>query len=87
MRFTVTLVLALATGAVALVSAQARLTPFDGTRQAKAPAVEALYTGPAAAELERRYFIAPQFSTTHRAGRCTLQTFVFTKMSLAEACY
>lgn len=87
MRFAITLIMAPVLALAVASAADARLTPFDGTRQAPAPAVEALYTGPAAAELERNYFTAPQVSATHRAGRCTIQTFVFTKMSLAEACY
>lgn len=87
MKLTTIFIVTLFSTLAAAPAVQARLTPFDGTRQAKAPAVEALYTGPAAAELERNYFVAPQVSTTHRAGRCTVQTFVFTKMSLADACY
>jgi len=82
MKFAILIALALATAS----TAQAKLTPYDGTRQAKAPDVVSLYTGPAAAELERDYFSRPAGDDTH-AGRCTMQTFVFTKMRLAEACY
>lgn len=73
-------------------AAQAKITPFDGTRQAKEVDVVSLVTGPVAAELERNYFSAPpqtemQQSRADRPGRCTVTTFVFAKTSLAQACY
>lgn len=74
---------------LAASAAQARLTPFDGTREVKQseqPDVVSLYTGPAAAELERNYFVAPQ-AVAERPGRCTVSTLVFTKVTLAQACY
>ena len=83
MKFAITLALALA----AASAAHAKLTPYDGTRQAQAPDVVSLYTGPAAAKLERDYFSRPSGDESHAAGRCTVRTFVFTKMRLAEACY
>lgn len=79
-------------GLLAATAAQAKLTPFDGAREAK-PAeaqtdVVSLYTGPAAAEMERSYFTAP---ASHEAiagpGRCTVSTMVFAKVTLAQACY
>jgi len=83
MKFAIAFVLALA----AASAAQAKLTPFDGTRQAKEPEVTALYTGRAAAQLERDYFTQPASDRTQSAERCTVTTFVFTKMRLADACY
>lgn len=83
MKFAVTLALLLAVGS----AAQAKLTPFDGTRQAKDVDVVSLYTGPAGAEMDHTYLTAPQTGISQRPGRCTLQTFVFTKMRLADACY
>lgn len=75
---------------LAASAAQAKLTPFDGTRQPKEADkqtdVVSLYTGPAAAELERNYFTAPQ-PTMERAGRCTTSTLIFAKVTLAQACY
>lgn len=73
-------------------AAQANVTPFDGTRQAKEVDVVSLVTGPVAAELERSYFQAPAQpeaapQNDQKAGRCTEATFVFAKMSLAQACY
>lgn len=79
------------TAVLAASAAQAKLTPFDGTREARQPDtsqpdVVSLYTGPAAAELERNYFAAPQ-ATSERPGRCTISTLVFAKVTLAQACY
>lgn len=74
---------------LAASAAQAKLTPFDGTREAKQtelPNVVSLYTGPAAAEMERNYFTAPQ-AAAERPGRCTVSTLVFAKVTLAQACY
>lgn len=75
---------------LAASAAQAKLTPFDGAREAK-PAeaqtdVVSLYTGPAAAEMERDYFTAPQ-AAVKRPGRCTVSTLMFAKVTLAQACY
>lgn len=72
---------------LAASAAQAKLNPFDGTREAKqtGPDVVSLYTGPVAAEMERNYFTAPQ--ATERPGRCTVSTLVFAKVTLAQACY
>ncbi|WP_137043967.1 hypothetical protein [Pseudolabrys sp. FHR47] len=75
---------------LAASAAQAKLTPFDGAREAK-PAeaqtdVVSLYTGPAAAEMERNYFTAPQ-AANGLPDRCTVSTLVFTKVTLAQACY
>lgn len=73
---------------LAASAAQAKLTPFDGTREARPsaePDVVSLYTGPAAAEMERSYFNAPQAS--NGPGRCTVSTLVFAKVTLAQACY
>lgn len=88
MRVAITAAILLALSA----AAQAKITPFDGTREAKEADVVSLYTGPAAAELERDYFTAPQASaqnvgTSQRPGRCTVSTFVFAKVTLAQACY
>jgi len=88
MKFAVTFALALAVAS----TAQAKLTPHDDGQLAKeaataAPDVESLYTGPAAAQLESTYFKAPTGDGAYAAGRCTVQTFVFTKMRLADACY
>jgi hypothetical protein len=58
--------------------------PFDQ------PDVHALHTGPAAAMLERNYFQAPQkpVATSARpVAPCTVQTVVFDKARLAQACY
>lgn len=87
MRFAITVILAVATGVAALSSAQAKLTPFDGAREAKPADPVVLYTGPAAAELERNYFTPPQTEAAQIPGRCTVQSFVFAKKPLADACY
>lgn len=73
---------------LAASAAQAKLNPFDGTREAKqtGPDVVSLYTGPAAAEMERNYFTAPQ-AAVRRPGRCTVSTLMFAKVTLAQACY
>jgi len=75
---------------LAASAAQAKLTPFDGAREVRTTEtktdVVSLYTGPAAAELERSYFTAPQ-ATADRPGRCTTSTLVFAKVTLAQACY
>jgi len=93
MRIAITAAVLLALSA----AAQAKITPFDGTREAKEADVVSLYTGPAAAELERDYFTAPEASgatagtaqhpVAQRPGRCTVSTFVFAKVTLAQACY
>ncbi|RDV05208.1 hypothetical protein [Undibacter mobilis] len=88
MKLAITAAVLLALGG----AAQAKLTPFDGTREAK-PAetptdVVSLYTEPAAAALERSYFTAPQSTgVAERPGRCTVSSFVFAKVTLAQACY
>jgi hypothetical protein len=77
---------------LAASAAQAKLTPFDGAREAR-PAeahtdVVSLYTGPAAAEMERSYFQAPRNSQAmQQPERCTVSTMVFAKVTLAQACY
>ena len=88
MKLAVTFALVLAVAS----TAQAKLTPPDDDRQVKeasnaAPDVVSLYTGPAAAQLERTYFNASPDDEAYAAGPCTVQTFVFTKMRLADACY
>ncbi|MFA6266501.1 MAG: hypothetical protein WC670_12435 [Pseudolabrys sp.] len=71
-------------------AAQARLTPFEQMRSGEAAEqavdVVSLYTGPAAAQMEQNYFRAP-LQEAYTPGRCTISTFVFTKMRLAQACY
>jgi len=77
---------------LAATAAQAKLNPFDGAREAR-PAetqtdVVSLYTGPAAAEMERSYFQAPATSEAmERPARCTVSTMIFAKVTLAQACY
>ena len=69
-------------------AAQAKLTPFDGTQERAAPAATAAAdTSAARASAEQQYFQAPAAETTEQAGRCSVSTFVFTKMRLAQACY
>lgn len=82
MKIAIALAVLLASG----FAAQAKLTPFDGTREAQQPAdVMSLYTGPVAAQLEQNYFQAPE--QAYLPGRCTVSTFVFSKISLSQACY
>ena len=69
-------------------AAQAKLTPYDGTRQSGAPEVTKLEARPdAAAWMERGYFQTPNAEAVQKPGRCTVTTFVFTKIRLAQACY
>jgi len=73
----------------ATVPASAKLTPFEQEPFDQPPDVTALYTGPAAAMLERRFFQAPQQQPTivKRALPCTVRMVVFEKARLAQACY
>ncbi len=69
--------------------AYAKLTPFDSQKE-PVPDVASVYTGPAAAMLEHRYFQAPphtQPTTAKRLTPCTVQMVVFDKSRLAQACY
>lgn len=71
----------------ATVPASAKLTPFE-QQPFDQPDVNALYTGPAAAMLERRFFQAPpQPAPSKRALPCTVRMVVFEKARLAQACY
>ena len=72
----------------ATVPASAKLTPFE-QQPFDQPDVNALYTGPAAAMLERRFFQAPpqQPAVGKRALPCTVRMVVFEKARLAQACY
>lgn len=78
-------------------AAQAKLTPFDGARESNATvasesasvtssSVTANETSTASAA-EQNYFRAPQAGESARPGRCSVSTFVFTKIRLAQACY
>jgi hypothetical protein len=72
----------------ATVPASAKLTAFGQQPFDQPPDVTSLYTGPAAATLERRYFEAPpQPAVSKRVLRCTVQMIVFEKARLAQACY
>ncbi|MCW5691057.1 MAG: hypothetical protein KIT48_01700 [Pseudolabrys sp.] len=72
----------------ASTAAQAKLTPFDGTQERAAPAVSTpADTSAARASAEQQYFQAPTAESTSQAGRCSVSTFVFSKMRLAQACY
>ena len=73
---------------VASTAAQAKLTPYDGTRER--PTVQrpaAIDTGAARASAERQIFQAPTAANPAEPGRCSVSTFVFTKIRLAQACY
>ena len=77
---------------LAASAAQAKLTPFDGAREARTAEAQTdvvtLYTGPAAAEMERSYFQAPRTNEAMKQPeRCTVSTIVFAKVTLAQACY
>jgi hypothetical protein len=63
--------------------AQAKLTPYDGTQERPA----ATATGAVRASAERQIFQAPAAATPAEPGRCSVSTFVFTKIRLAQACY
>lgn len=72
----------------ATIPASAKLTPFEQQPFDQQPDVSALYAGPAAAMLERRYFQAPPQATIgKRVPACTVQMVVFEKARLAQACY
>jgi hypothetical protein len=72
----------------ATVPASAKLTPFEQEPFDQVSDVNALYSGPAAAMLERRYFQAPpQATVSKRVPACTVQMVVFEKARLAQACY
>lgn len=80
--------IALAIFLAATVPASAKLTPFEQEPFDQVPDVSALYTGPAAATLERRYFQAPpQAELSKRLLPCTVQMVLFEKARLAQACY
>lgn len=84
MKYVLSIALLLAVSA----AAQAKLTPFDGIQERAAPvAATPADTGATRASAEQQYFQAPAAETTGRAGRCSVSTFVFTKMRLAQACY
>ncbi|MBS0248483.1 MAG: hypothetical protein JSR61_17845 [Proteobacteria bacterium] len=71
-------------------AAQAKLTPFDGARESNAPVASANVTSnetSTASTAEQDYFRAPQAGESARPGRCSVSTFVFTKIRLAQACY
>lgn len=71
----------------ATVPALAKLTPFE-QQPFDQPDVTALYSGPAAAMLERRFFqTPPQPAASKRALPCTVRMVVFEKARLAQACY
>lgn len=81
-------VLPLALLLAATTAAQAKLTPYDGTQErptVQRPAV--IETGVARASAERQIFQAPAAANPAGPGRCTVSTFVFTKIRLAQACY
>jgi hypothetical protein len=89
MKYVIPLVALLLAGGTA---AQAKLTPFDGAREstATAPAVTASVTSNAtstASTAEQNYFRAPSPENVTLPGRCSVSTFVFTKIRLAQACY
>lgn len=75
-------------------AAQAKLTPFDGARESNASVASmtsASVTSNAtstASTAEQSYFRAPQAGVSaQQPGRCSVSTFVFTKIRLAQACY
>jgi hypothetical protein len=70
-------------------AAQAKLTPFDGTqeRAASVAATTPADTSATRASAEQQYFQAPAAENTSEPGRCSVSTFVFTKIRLAQACY
>jgi hypothetical protein len=80
--------IAMAMFLAATVPASAKLTAFGQQPFDQPPDVTSLYTGPAAATLERRYFEAPaQPAISKRMLPCTVQMIVFEKERLAQACY
>jgi len=85
MKYVLPVVLLLAAGG----AAQAKLTPFDGARESTAPAVTSVVSGATstASAAEQSYFRAPAAETVTQPGRCSVSTFVFTKIRLAQACY
>ena len=85
MKYVLPIVLLLAAGG----AAQAKLTPFDGARESTAPAVTSAVSGATstASAAEQNYFRAPAAETVTQPGRCSVSTFVFTKICLAQACY
>jgi hypothetical protein len=81
--------IALAVTLLLTAPAYAKLTPFDSQKE-PVPDVASVYTGPAAAMLEHGYFQAPpqhEPTTAKRLTPCTVQTIVFDKARLAQACY
>ncbi len=79
----------LAVSLLLTVPAYAKLTPFDSQKE-PVPDVASVYTGPAAAMLERGYFQTPpqhQPETAKRLMPCTVQMIVFDKARLAQVCY
>ncbi|KQZ00267.1 hypothetical protein ASD45_04890 [Pseudolabrys sp. Root1462] len=86
MKYVLPVVLLLAAGG----AAQAKLTPFDGARESTAPATATSAASGAtstASAAEQSYFRAPAAETVTQPGRCSVSTFVFTKIRLAQACY
>lgn len=83
----ITLALLVPLTVAASLPASAKLTPFQQLPFDQ-PDVTSVYTGPAAAMLERAYFQAPrQPDVSKRATPCTLEMVVFDKARLAQACY
>jgi len=70
---------------IAAVPASAKLTPLQQLPFDQ-PDVTSLHTGPAAAMLERDYFRAPARPVSSIRA-CTVQSIVFDKVRLAQACY
>ncbi|MBS0533564.1 MAG: hypothetical protein JSR72_05870 [Proteobacteria bacterium] len=74
-------------------TAQAKLTPFDGARESNVPVASVTSASvtsnetSTASTAEQNYFRAPQADESARPGRCSVSTFVFTKIRLAQACY
>lgn len=84
MKYAIALLMLVAFG----VTAQAHLTPFQGTgRVAGSDLVKPLPDSDNV-RLEREYYQAPAAPIDHqKAGRCTVSMFIFTKIRLAQACY
>jgi hypothetical protein len=81
------LAIALATLLASGVVAQAYLTPYQGTHRAAELNPVTQDSGSASARLKRNYFQASPSAKHEKIGRCTVSTFVFTKIRLARACY
>lgn len=82
-----TLAVLVSLGVASSLPATAKLTPFQQLPFDQ-PDITALHTGPTAAMLERGYFDAPQQPVaSRRVAPCTVQTVLFDKARLAQACY